>query len=242
MVVPEPCDAASPWSQGIPRTPNKCSPPVDPDAPLLPSERRDPHTGRCGRAGDDALRSGLAAAVARWLPAWQSRLGPHVLRHYCASSLYARGMDLKAIQDTLGHVWLSTTTRYINPRELHQPGEIREVCPGTKGRNELPTAPHRSFVTWDYARMSPSDARFARHPGKIIRTAGPPRARSACPGPVRAHGANLRVWRPGGLQEHQREDGSGAAGADQLRAFRRLEYPSAPVGSAKTAAARRSTR
>ncbi|WP_218020219.1 hypothetical protein [Nocardia anaemiae] len=31
-----------------------------PDAPLLPSERPDPHTGFCGRAGDHCLRRGLA--------------------------------------------------------------------------------------------------------------------------------------------------------------------------------------
>jgi hypothetical protein len=40
----------------------------DPDAPLLPSERRDPITGWCRRVGDDALRSGLAGSVARYLP------------------------------------------------------------------------------------------------------------------------------------------------------------------------------
>jgi site-specific recombinase XerD len=91
----------------------------DPDAPLLPSERRDPHTGRCTRVGDDALRSGLAGAVARWLPAWEGRLAPHGLRHFCASSLYARGMDLKAIQELLGHEWLSTTTRYIHVHDEH---------------------------------------------------------------------------------------------------------------------------
>jgi site-specific recombinase XerD len=76
---------------------------ADPDALLLPSERRDRHTGRCLRAGANALRTGLADAVARWLPAWQGQLTPHGLRHYCASSLYARGVDLKAIQDLLGH-------------------------------------------------------------------------------------------------------------------------------------------
>lgn len=89
------------------------------DAPLLPSERRDPHSGRCLRAGDDALRSGLAGAVAAWLPGWAGRLTPHVLRHYCASSLYARGMDLKAIQELCGHEWLSTTTRYIHVHDNH---------------------------------------------------------------------------------------------------------------------------
>lgn len=91
----------------------------NPDAPLLPSERRDPHTDGCIRAGDDALRSGLAGVVKLWLPAWRGRLTPHVLRHYCASSLYARGMDLKAIQELLGHDWLTTTTRYIHVHDTH---------------------------------------------------------------------------------------------------------------------------
>ncbi len=102
---------------------------ADPDAPLLPSERRDRLSGRCGRAGHDTLRSGLASAVEVWLPAWGGRLSPHGLRHFCASSLYARGVDLKAIQELLGHEWLSTTTRYINSRELHQAGEsLRLAC------------------------------------------------------------------------------------------------------------------
>lgn len=92
---------------------------ADPDAPMFPSERRDRMTGRCLRAGDDALRSGLAGAIERWLPAWTGRLTPHVLRHFCASSLYARGVDLKAIQELLGHEWLSTTTRYIHVHENH---------------------------------------------------------------------------------------------------------------------------
>jgi len=92
---------------------------TDPDAPLLPSERRDPGSGQCLRAGADALRTGLADAVGRWLPAWESRLTPHGLRHFCASSLYARGVDLKAIQELLGHSWLSTTTRYIHVHDAH---------------------------------------------------------------------------------------------------------------------------
>lgn len=91
----------------------------DPDAPLLPSERRDRDTGLCTRVGDDALRSGLAGAVGQWLPAWTGRLTPHGLRHYCASSLYTRGIDLKAIQEILGHEWLSTTTRYIHVHANH---------------------------------------------------------------------------------------------------------------------------
>lgn len=91
----------------------------DPDAPLLPSERRDQHTGWCRRVGDQALRDGLAHAVGMWLPAWSGRLTPHTLRHFCASSMYGRGVDLKAIQELLGHEWLSTTTRYIHVHSNH---------------------------------------------------------------------------------------------------------------------------
>lgn len=91
----------------------------DPDAPLLPSERRDRDTDRCTRAGTNTLRTGLSDAVGRWLPAWENRLTPHGLRHFCASSLYARGVDLKAIQDLLGHNWLSTTSGYIHVQDEH---------------------------------------------------------------------------------------------------------------------------
>jgi site-specific recombinase XerD len=38
------------------------------------------------------------------------------------------GEATKAIQELLGHSWLSTTTRYVNPRELHQAGEFLQVA------------------------------------------------------------------------------------------------------------------
>ena len=76
----------------------------DPAAPLLPSERRDRLSGHCTRLGTEALRTGLADAVERWLPDWSRRLTPHVLRHYCASHLYQQGMTLKAIQELMGIV------------------------------------------------------------------------------------------------------------------------------------------
>jgi site-specific recombinase XerC len=90
-----------------------------PNAPLFPSERHDSLTGHCARIGAEALRAGLGGAVDTWLPDWSGRLGPHGLRHYCASSLYQRGVDLKAIQELLGHEWLSTTTTYIHVHDGH---------------------------------------------------------------------------------------------------------------------------
>lgn len=91
----------------------------DPAAPLLPSERRDSATGRCTRIGAEALRTGMAGAVTLWLPTWDGRLTPHVLRHFCASHLYERGLSLKAIQELMGHSWLSTTTHYIHVHDTH---------------------------------------------------------------------------------------------------------------------------
>ena len=78
-----------------------------------------------------------AGAVATWLPGWTGRLTPHVLRHYCASSLYARGLDLKPIQDILGHEWLSTTTRYIHVHDAHIENAWAAASARTAGRLEL---------------------------------------------------------------------------------------------------------
>ena len=54
-------------------------------------------------------------------------LSPHVLRHYCASSLYARGMDIRALQELLGHEWLSTTSGYIHVRSEHVESAWRDA-------------------------------------------------------------------------------------------------------------------
>lgn len=91
----------------------------DPDAPLLPSERIDRERERPLRVGPNALRRALAEQTTLWLPSWAGRMTPHVLRHYCASSLYGAGMDLKALQELLGHNWLSTTSQYIHVRSEH---------------------------------------------------------------------------------------------------------------------------
>lgn len=117
-----------------------------PDAPLLPSERRDPSSGRPGRAGADTLRSGLAEAVRRWLPDWNGRLSPHVLRHYCASSLYYRGLDLKAVQELLGHEWVQTTTIYVHVHDDHIEHAWAEANQRIADRFNLPVSTSQSGV------------------------------------------------------------------------------------------------
>jgi len=85
-------------------------------APLLERKNAD---GTSKRVGDDALRTGLAEAAQRFLPGWADRLTPHVLRHFCASQVYLSGMDLLAVQELLGHRWVTTTMQYVHVHQTH---------------------------------------------------------------------------------------------------------------------------
>lgn len=92
--------------------------PARPGVPLFCSERHNAD-GTAARLGSEALRASLAEAATRHLPQWAGALTPHVLRHYCASQLYAQGMDLIAIQETLGHAWIATTMNYVHVYQTH---------------------------------------------------------------------------------------------------------------------------
>jgi integrase/recombinase XerD len=95
-----------------------CDDHTRPGAPLFPTERVKANAG-ARRLGPDTLRAALAEVTLRHLPGWDGRLTPHVLRHFCASQLYLNGMDLIAIQETLGHAWVATTMRYVHVHRDH---------------------------------------------------------------------------------------------------------------------------
>lgn len=78
-----------------------------PGAVLFPSERG-------GGADSESFRLALKAAARDHLRGPIRTLTPHVLRHSCASGLYAQGVSLAGIQQLLGHRWLTTTMDYVH--------------------------------------------------------------------------------------------------------------------------------
>jgi integrase/recombinase XerD len=84
---------------------------LSPEAPIFRNARGGPLT----RDGAAFILDKYVTLAANARPTLRRRrITPHVLRHSCAVALLQAGVDVSVIRDYLGHVSITTTSRYLS--------------------------------------------------------------------------------------------------------------------------------
>ena len=115
-----------------------------PDDPVFPTRRG----ARISRGAVARLVTRHAAVAARHCPSLHGKhVTPHVLRHSCAMSLLAQGVDTAVIALWLGHEDLRTVQVYLHADlELKERALARTTPPHTAPGRYRPPDPVLAFL------------------------------------------------------------------------------------------------
>jgi len=87
-------------------------------------------------AGSRLSTQGIANIIAQFRRAAgiERHITPHMLRHTVATLLLRNGMDIRVVQEFLGHASIATTQRYTHVVKEHLIGELRKHHPSLSFR------------------------------------------------------------------------------------------------------------
>jgi integrase len=89
-------------------------------------------------AGERLSTQGIANIIAQFRrdAGIERHITPHMLRHTVATLLLRNGMDIRVVQEFLGHASIATTQRYTHVVKEHLIGELRKHHPSLSLRGQ----------------------------------------------------------------------------------------------------------